>query len=109
MSRQRDTKRGGGEQGSEEKFHGVSPITAFSTSSLRAGTAAQSQNVGSCPSRCGPILTAPVRIARPVLSLVSTATPHIVAAPLAATKRPEDMPVAKRLIGSVRSIPTTDS
>jgi hypothetical protein len=60
------------------------------TTTLNPKTWAAAPQVGCCTSRRGPILTAAVRSARPVLWSVSTATPHIVAAPPAPPPRRHD-------------------
>ena len=67
------------------------------------------QNPGTAGSSLPPIRTGAMRLARPVASSVSTATPLSVATPPAGSNRPEGMPVRKRCSGSSFCMPITES
>jgi hypothetical protein len=67
------------------------------------------QNPGTARSSRPPSRTGAIRSASPVASSVSTATPLIVATPLAGSNLPDEMPVVKRRSGSSFYMPITES
>jgi hypothetical protein len=69
----------------------------------------QVQNRGTARSNRPPRRTGAIPIASPVASSVSTATPAIVAGPVAGSKRPDGIPVVKRRSGSSFRMPTIES